>query len=228
MSSRAQDSRKAEMSLRKYTVINNSIRIYNIKEIYQFIENKEYPEEFQRYLRAAPDNIKNLLNKMGMEQSYLSVEEDKTENALYAEAIAINEEPAKEIIQPDRKTENVLPTVDEARKEDHIPKELPKTDSSGAINKQKDENLYENLRFGDSITVKRLVLHEMTHSSCIIHGSEYQNIRVVISLPKGEFAIRTRCCPQCKKLYVKKENFQGVKKLLDRKNVNYTWIPEDK
>ena len=92
---------------------------------------------------------------------------------------------------------------------------------------QDDETLYANMRFGDSITVKRLVLHEMKYPSCRKHAIEYQNINVKILLPKGEFVFSTRCCPICKKLYVKKKNFQGVKDLLDRKKVDYAWIPED-
>ena len=210
--------------------IKQSIRAYSLSEIYHFIEIKEYPEEFLKYLQAAPDNIKKLLIDMGLEQEYSVTNEAEIPELIHAEEKTINHEyktksenisPNNDArIEPITKLIKVMKAI-ASRRVIQLVSTIDKSDS------QDDETLYANMRFGDSITVKRLVLHEMKYPSCRKHAIEYQNINVKISLPKGEFVFSTRCCPICKKLYVKKKNFQGVKDLLDRKKVDYAWIPED-
>ena len=213
------------------TMIKPSIRAYSLNEIYHFIKIKEYPEEFLEYLQIVPGNIKKLLIDMGVEHEYFVINETKIEGLFHAEEKTIEHDNKNENenIQPNIDVKSEPFTIEETnkRQDNFIQENNPDVGTIDKSDSQDDETLYENMRFGDSITVNRLVLHEMKYPLCREHGKEYQNINVNISLAKGKFEFSTRCCPICKKLYIKKKNFQGVKEIFDRKKIVYAWIPED-
>lgn len=211
-------------------MIKHSIRPYSLNEISHFIDSKKYPEEFLKYLQVAPDNIKIILSEMGLEHEYSVIKETISVDVLQTEEETLIQKNDNEGKQPNNAVISEPNTIKTAslKQEDSITqKSKPPVATTDNSDRQDDETLYENMRFGDSITVKRLVLHEMKNPACAKHAKEYQNINVNISLTQGKFVFRTKCCPLCKKLYIKKNYFQGVKELFDRKKIDYAWISED-
>ena len=59
---KAQQGRKQEM-------IKQSIRIFCVEEIYDMVRKKEYSKDFLEYVKSAPNNIKEWLRKIGVDES---------------------------------------------------------------------------------------------------------------------------------------------------------------
>lgn len=218
-------------------MINKSIRFFSVEEIKGYIKDNNYPNDFIEYTKVAPASIKSILGNMGVVSSILDIAQacnneptQKNESGLL---IDTTDAPQIEKEHPHKQAED--PTFYKA-----IPVESDKAEqivtkcSEGELNKEEhpteaegpnDADLYSSMKFGERISVNRLVLHETMGSVCKEHGIDYQTIRVVMRTNNHEFAVRTKCCPKCKKLYMKASYFQGMKGLLDKKRINYTWIP---
>ena len=220
----------------KQTMINNSIRFFSVDEIKKYIKENRYPNDFVEYIKVAPAYIISILDDMGMANSVLDIaQEPKAEPPKSIESLHMSDtaESVQEMIMEHPQTvleEIVCPKATESLKAEQTiiscNKDEPnKEELSIKAESPTDADLYSNMKFGERILVNRLVLYETTDSKCEEHGLDYQTIRVVMRINKREFAVRTKCCPKCKKLYMKASNFQGIKGLLDKKKINYTWIP---
>ena len=182
---------------RKQDMIKQSIRIFCVEEIYDMVRKKEYSKDFLEYVKSAPNNIKEWLRKIGVDESLPEmryIAEPEVHSAGEPETRSDAEPEARSTEEPDARS---------------------------------DSDLYSGMRFGDKIQVERLVLHEMTGTKCSIHFKPYQRIKVVCSIGVKTFSIRTYCCPKCCKLYMKTGNFKGIQPILKNRNVNYVWIPAE-
>ena len=178
-------------------MIKQSIRIFCVEEIYDMVRKKEYSKDFLEYVKSAPNNIKEWLRKIGVDESLPEmryIAEPEVHSAGEPETRSDAEPEARSTEEPDARS---------------------------------DSDLYSGMRFGDKIQVERLVLHEMTGTKCSIHFKPYQRIKVVCSIGVKTFSIRTYCCPKCCKLYMKTGNFKGIQPILKNRNVNYVWIPAE-
>ena len=54
---------------RKQDMIKQSIRIFCVEEIYDMVRKKEYSKDFLEYVKSAPNNIKEWLRKIGVDES---------------------------------------------------------------------------------------------------------------------------------------------------------------
>ena len=182
---------------RKQDMIKQSIRIFCVEEIYDMVRKKEYSKDFLEYVKSAPNNIKEWLRKIGVDESLPEmryIAEPEVHSAEEPEVRSAAEPEVRSTEEPDARS---------------------------------DSDLYSGMRFGDKIQVDRLVLHEMTGTKCSIHLKPYQRIKVVCSIGVKTFSIRTFCCPKCCKLYMKTGNFKGIQPILKNRNVNYVWIAAD-
>ena len=182
---------------RKQDMIKQSIRIFCVEEIYDMVRKKEYSKDFLEYVKSAPNNIKEWLRKIGVDESLPEmryIAEPEVHSAEEPEVRSAAEPEVRSTEEPDARS---------------------------------DSDLYSGMRFGDKIQVERLVLHEMTGTKCSIHLKPYQRIKVVCSIGVKTFSIRTFCCPKCCKLYMKTGNFKGIQPILKNRNVNYVWIAAD-
>ena len=201
-------------------MIKQSIRIFCVDEIYDMVRKKEYSKDFLEYVKSAPNNIKEWLRKIGMDESLPEmryIAEPEVHSA---------EEPE---VRSDAEPE-VHSAVEIAAGTDAVPESVGKPadpDDPVGPDARSDSDLYSGMRFGDKIQVERLVLHEMTGTKCSIHLKPYQRIKVVCSIGVKTFSIRTYCCPKCCKLYMKTGNFKGIQPILKNRNVNYVWIPAE-
>ena len=189
---------------RKQDMIKQSIRIFCVEEIYDMVRKKEYSKDFLEYVKSAPNNIKEWLRKIGVDESLPEM---------------------RYIAEPE-----VHSAVEIAAGTDAVPESVGKPadpDDPVGPDARSDSDLYSGMRFGDKIQVERLVLHEMTGTKCSIHFKPYQRIKVVCSIGVKTFSIRTYCCPKCCKLYMKTGNFKGIQPILKNRNVNYVWIPAE-
>ena len=199
-------------------MIKQSIRIFCVEEIYDMVRKKEYSKDFLEYVKSAPNNIKEWLRKIGVDESLPEmryIAEPEVHSA---------EEPE---VRSDAEPE-VHSAVEIAAGTDAVPESVGKPadpDDPVGPDARSDSDLYSGMRFGDKIQVERLVLHEMTGTKCSIHLKPYQRIKVVCSIGVKTFSIRTYCCPKCCKLYMKTGNFKGIQPILKNRNVNYVWIP---
>ena len=50
-------------------MIKQSIRIFCVEEIYDMVRKKEYSKDFLEYVKSAPNNIKEWLRKIGVDES---------------------------------------------------------------------------------------------------------------------------------------------------------------
>ena len=205
---------------RKQDMIKQSIRIFCVEEIYDMVRKKEYSKDFLEYVKSAPNNIKEWLRKIGVDESLPEmryIAEPEVHSA---------EEPE---VRSDAEPE-VHSAVEIAAGTDAVPESVGKPadpDDPVGPDARSDSDLYSGMRFGDKIQVERLVLHEMTGTKCSIHLKPYQRIKVVCSIGVKTFSIRTYCCPKCCKLYMKTGNFKGIQPILKNRNVNYVWIPAE-
>ena len=201
-------------------MIKQSIRIFCVEEIYDMVRKKEYSKDFLEYVKSAPNNIKEWLRKIGVDESLPEmryIAEPEVHSA---------EEPE---VRSDAEPE-VHSAVEIAAGTDAVPESVGKPadpDDPVGPDARSDSDLYSGMRFGDKIQVERLVLHEMTGTKCSIHLKPYQRIKVVCSIGVKTFSIRTYCCPKCCKLYMKTGNFKGIQPILKNRNVNYVWIPAE-
>ena len=201
-------------------MIKQSIRIFCVDEIYDMVRKKEYSKDFLEYVKSAPNNIKEWLRKIGVDESLPEmryIAEPEVHSA---------EEPE---VRSDAEPE-VHSAVEIAAGTDAVPESVGKPadpDDPVGPDDRSDSDLYSGMRFGDKIQVERLVLHEMTGTKCSIHFKPYQRIKVVCSIGVKTFSIRTYCCPKCCKLYMKTGNFKGIQPILKNRNVNYVWIPAE-
>ena len=201
-------------------MIKQSIRIFCVEEIYDMVRKKEYSKDFLEYVKSAPNNIKEWLRKIGVDESLPEmryIAEPEVHSA---------EEPE---VRSDAEPE-VHSAVEIAAGTDAVPESVGKPadpDDPVGPDARSDSDLYSGMRFGDKIQVERLVLHEMTGTKCSIHFKPYQRIKVVCSIGVKTFSIRTYCCPKCCKLYMKTGNFKGIQPILKNRNVNYVWIPAE-
>ena len=186
-------------------MIKQSIRIFCVEEIYDMVRKKEYSKDFLEYVKSAPNNIKEWLRKIGVDESLPEM---------------------RYIAEPEVHSAGEPEVRSDAEPEVHSAEE-PEARSTEEPDARSDSDLYSGMRFGDKIQVERLVLHEMTGTKCSIHSKPYQRIKVVCSIGVKTFSIRTYCCPKCCKLYMKTGNFKGIQPILKNRNVNYVWIAAD-
>ena len=217
-------------------MIKQSIRIFCVEEIYDMVRKKEYSKDFLEYVKSAPNNIKEWLRKIGVDESlpemrYIaepevhSAGEPETRSDAEPEVHSAGEPEARSDAEPE-----VHSAVEIAAGTDAVPESVGKPadpDDPVGPDARSDSDLYSGMRFGDKIQVERLVLHEMTGTKCSIHFKPYQRIKVVCSIGVKTFSIRTYCCPKCCKLYMKTGNFKGIQPILKNRNVNYVWIPAE-
>ena len=201
-------------------MIKQSIRIFCVDEIYDMVRKKEYSKDFLEYVKSAPNNIKEWLRKIGMDESL-----PEMRYIAEPEVHSAEEPEARSDAEPE-----VHSAVEIAAGTDAVPESVGKPadpDDPVGPDARSDSDLYSGMRFGDKIQVERLVLHEMTGTKCSIHLKPYQRIKVVCSIGVKTFSIRTYCCPKCCKLYMKTGNFKGIQPILKNRNVNYVWIPAE-
>ena len=201
-------------------MIKQSIRIFCVEEIYDMVRKKEYSKDFLEYVKSAPNNIKEWLRKIGVDESL-----PEMRYIAEPEVHSAGEPEARSDAEPE-----VHSAVEIAAGTDAVPESVGKPadpDDPVGPDARSDSDLYSGMRFGDKIQVERLVLHEMTGTKCSIHFKPYQRIKVVCSIGVKTFSIRTYCCPKCCKLYMKTGNFKGIQPILKNRNVNYVWIPAE-
>lgn len=100
------------------------------------------------------------------------------------------------------------------------------TESSWKQDKEElKNNPYAKLKFTKRIYVQCLIIHEQINTNCEKHMMPYTDIQVLIQLRKGRYSLVTSCCPMCKKLYMDKERYNGMKSLFKKKQMDYEWIP---
>ena len=233
-------------------MIKQSIRIFCVDEIYDMVRKKEYSKDFLEYVKSAPNNIKEWLRKIGMDESlpemrYIaepevhSAGESEVRSDAESEVHSAEEPEARSDAEPEVHSAEepevrsdaepeVHSAVEIAAGTDAVPESVGKPadpDNPVGPDARSDSDLYSGMRFGDKIQVERLVLHEMTGTKCSIHLKPYQRIKVVCSIGVKTFSIRTYCCPKCCKLYMKTGNFKGIQPILKNRNVNYVWIPAE-
>ena len=205
---------------RKQDMIKQSIRIFCVEEIYDMVRKKEYSKDFLEYVKSAPNNIKEWLRKIGVDESL-----PEMRYIAEPEVHSAGEPETRSDAEPE-----VHSAVEIAAGTDAVPESVGKPadpDDPVGPDARSDSDLYSGMRFGDKIQVERLVLHEMTGTKCSIHLKPYQRIKVVCSIGVKTFSIRTYCCPKCCKLYMKTGNFKGIQPILKNRNVNYVWIAAD-
>ena len=201
-------------------MIKQSIRIFCVEEIYDMVRKKEYSKDFLEYVKSAPNNIKEWLRKIGVDESL-----PEMRYIAEPEVHSAGEPETRSDAEPE-----VHSAVETAAGTDAVPESVGKPadpDDPVGPDARSDSDLYSGMRFGDKIQVERLVLHEMTGTKCSIHFKPYQRIKVVCSIGVKTFSIRTYCCPKCCKLYMKTGNFKGIQPILKNRNVNYVWIPAE-
>lgn len=201
-------------------MIKQSIRIFCVEEIYDMVRKKEYSKDFLEYVKSAPNNIKEWLRKIGVDESL-----PEMRYIAEPEVHSAGEPETRSDAEPE-----VHSAVEIAAGTDAVPESVGKPadpDDPVGPDARSDSDLYSGMRFGDKIQVERLVLHEMTGTKCSIHFKPYQRIKVVCSIGVKTFSIRTFCCPKCCKLYMKTGNFKGIQPILKNRNVNYVWIAAD-
>ena len=201
-------------------MIKQSIRIFCVEEIYDMVRKKEYSKDFLEYVKSAPNNIKEWLRKIGVDESL-----PEMRYIAEPEVHSAGEPETRSDAEPE-----VHSAVEIAAGTDAVPESVGKPadpDDPVGPDARSDSDLYSGMRFGDKIQVERLVLHEMTGTKCSIHFKPYQRIKVVCSIGVKTFSIRTYCCPKCCKLYMKTGNFKGIQPILKNRNVNYVWIPAE-
>ena len=201
-------------------MIKQSIRIFCVEEIYDMVRKKEYSKDFLEYVKSAPNNIKEWLRKIGVDESL-----PEMRYIAEPEVHSAGEPETRSDAEPE-----VHSAVEIAAGTDAVPESVGKPadpDDPVGPDARSDSDLYSGMRFGDKIQVERLVLHEMTGTKCSIHLKPYQRIKVVCSIGVKTFSIRTYCCPKCCKLYMKTGNFKGIQPILKNRNVNYVWIPAE-
>lgn len=201
-------------------MIKQSIRIFCVEEIYDMVRKKEYSKDFLEYVKSAPNNIKEWLRKIGVDESL-----PEMRYIAEPEVHSAGEPETRSDAEPE-----VHSAVEIAAGTDAVPESVGKPadpDDPVGPDARSDSDLYSGMRFGDKIQVERLVLHEMTGTKCSIHFKPYQRIKVVCSIGVKTFSIRTYCCPKCCKLYMKTGNFKGIQPILKNRNVNYVWIAAD-
>ena len=206
---------------RKQDMIKQSIRIFCVEEIYDMVRKKEYSKDFLEYVKSAPNNIKEWLRKIGVDESLPEmryIAEPEVHSAGEPETRSDAEPEAHSVEEPE------VHSAEESEVHSAEESEVRNTEEPDA---RSDSDLYSGMRFGDKIQVERLVLHEMTGTKCSIHFKPYQRIKVVCSIGVKTFSIRTYCCPKCCKLYMKTGNFKGIQPILKNRNVNYVWIPAE-
>ena len=210
-------------------MIKQSIRIFCVEEIYDMVRKKEYSKDFLEYVKSAPNNIKEWLRKIGVDESLPEmryIAEPEVHSAGEPEVRSDAEPEVHSAGEPEVHSAGEPEVRSDAEPEVHSAEE-PEARSTEEPDARSDSDLYSGMRFGDKIQVKRLVLHEMTGTKCSIHLKPYQRIKVVCSIGVKTFSIRTYCCPKCCKLYMKTGNFKGIQPILKNRNVNYVWIPAE-
>ena len=184
-------------------MINKSIRYFSVEEINRYIKENNYPNDFVEYIKSAPSNIISILSDMGAANSVLNNAQEanyepiqSTESSLLsdtAESKKTTMEPPDCIVEGASDTKSIEPRKACQNTIKYSGNEVGKETVSEKTNIQNDADIYRNLKFGERISIHRLVLFETTNSMCKEHGIDYQTIRVAMQTKKHEFTIRTKC-----------------------------------
>lgn len=92
-------------------------------------------------------------------------------------------------------------------------------------------SLYKDINFeNQEITgIRRLLIYERCDTFCVIHQNRLIQKRIVIEGKKGKsHNFMAMCCVKCKKIFMKETEYKNSKNVLDKKNIEYKWIPIEK
>lgn len=96
---------------------------------------------------------------------------------------------------------------------------------------EKEFNIYEDINFEEKkkIEIRRLIIYERFDTFCQIHENKLIQKNIVVEGKKGKaHNFMAMCCTKCKRIFMKKIEYQNSKKVFDKKNIEYTWIPAEK
>lgn len=178
----------------------NGKRVYSNEEIRQ-MAMIGLDTDFIAYLQTAPDRVKNIVENMLPDEhtkSKLKATYDKKAVRGYHEEKNFESE---EILNSDEKkivsenTDNVLGDED------------------------KQNNPYCGLDFSKRLELDELRVEITNDDECHLHRRPYSKIQVVLLYGGGGSYLN--CCPFCKKLFMKEEEFKELETKLKEKNIKY-------
>jgi hypothetical protein len=162
------------------------------------------------YLRTAPDGVKQIVENMlpneHAKSEFWAIFDTKADNCCEETAKLQSSEidGDQDIRLNTCKIENVQESV------------------GFAHDKEEKVNPYLDMDFSKRLELDELRVKITNDVECHLHGIPYEKIQVVLLYGGGKkYGSYLQCCPICKKLFIKEEDFRELETKLKEKNIKY-------
>lgn len=157
---------------------------------------------FIEYLRMAPERVKIIVENM--------LPSEYAKNELKAEC----EKSESRYSYAEEDVEQVeVSSFDERDNAKDSPGSAP----------QDEKNLYIDMDFSKRLEIDELRVKISSDDVCYVHSEPFEKIQVVLLFGGGKkYGSYLKCCPKCKKLFIKEDDFKELEIRLKEKNIKYS------